>query len=119
MSLVGILLGAIGLWGGGAAYAAPGEASNVQVGRVHIARAYGNFAFIHLKTAPSARGDCSVNSYWHFTLSLDDAAGKNMYAMLLTALASGSLISITGTGNCSEFSSAESISGIGVSDVPE
>lgn len=99
-----------------ASWADAGTAENVRVARMQIVRSYGNFVFIHLNPAPSVRASCSTNSYWHFTLSLDDAAGKNMYAQLLSAFASGSLLNISGANACNEFTGVESVVGLGVND---
>ena len=102
--------------GPSAALAAAGSATGVRVAKMTIVRTYGNFVFIHLSEAPATRSSCATNSYWHFTLALDDAAGKNMYAQLLAAFASGSLVDISGTDACSEFGAIESVGGLGLSD---
>ncbi len=102
--------------GASAASATPGSATSATVAKMTIVRAYGNFVFVHLRTPPTVRSACATNSYWHFTLSLDDSAGKNMYAQLLAAFSSGSLLDISGTDACSEFGTIESIGGLGLSD---
>jgi hypothetical protein len=102
--------------GTSAAFATAGSAENVRVARMQIVRAYGNFVFVHLSAAPTTRSACATNTYWHFTLSLDDVAGKNMYAQLLAAFAAGALLNISGNDTCSEFGTIESIGGLGVND---
>lgn len=97
-------------------FATAGQAAGVKVAAMTIVRAYGNFVFIHLNTPPTIQSACSTNSYWHFTLSLDDSAGKNMYAQLLTAFSSGALLNIAGTDSCSDFGSVESVGALGLVD---
>jgi hypothetical protein len=68
---------------------ANGFVSNVTVLSTAIDRASGNVVFIRLSSPPTGLPACSNNSFWHFTLSLDGVAGKEIYASLLAAIASG------------------------------
>jgi hypothetical protein len=86
--------------------------TNVTVKEAAINRAYGNYVFIHLSSASSGAPSCAINTYWQYTLSLDGLASKELYSMLLAAAASGKLVSLTGTGLCSEFYSVESLQSI-------
>lgn len=49
----------------------------------------------------TSRPLCSENTGWHFVLDLNSASGRETYALLLTAVATGRLVGIGGTGNCS------------------
>jgi len=93
---------------------ANGAADNVTVAETAIGRGYGSFVFIRLSGAPSGSASCAgtpVASSWHFTLALDDtASSKAMYAMLLSAQASGQKVRAVGAGACSEFGTIESLS---------
>jgi hypothetical protein len=72
----------------------------------------GNFVWIQAAAAPTGSPSCVNGSggSWHFTLSLDTAYGKSLYAMLLAAEVAGKLVLLTGTGLCSQVSSVESLS---------
>jgi hypothetical protein len=96
----------------GLANATPGEAQNATLLRMQISRGFGNFVFIHLATTPTVRAACATNAFWHFTLSLSDEAGKNMYAQLLVAYAAGQRVHIGGTDTCSEYGNSESVDSV-------
>jgi hypothetical protein len=113
-----IALSIAGTWATNA-HSTPGEASNVKVVQVFVSRAFGNFAFVHLSDPPAARTSCSTNPYWFFTLNIADPQGRNMYAQLLAAQASGSFVNIKGADACSEYWDSESINGLGIADSPQ
>jgi hypothetical protein len=78
---------------------ANGSATNVTVSQLYIDSAYGNVLYVKLSAPPT--GSCGSNTSWHFAVSLDDTVGKNIYSQLLTAFASGAVIStMIGTGSC-------------------
>lgn len=73
----------------------------------------GNVVFIQLDTPKTNPPICQVNS-WSFVLSLADATGKSMYAMLLAAKEAQSAVRVRGVGQCSVFSSIETATGVGL-----
>ena len=89
--------------------AAEGSAQSATLVRVQMSR--DNILFIRLAEPPSVRAGCATDGFWHFTLDLDDAFAKNMYAQILVAYAQGQRVHIGGTGFCNEFATAESIKG--------
>lgn len=80
---------------------AAGEATNVRIRSMAIAINAGNYLYIQ-GTAPPATWACAGNPhpYFHFVLSMDTAAGKSLYAMLLSAEAQGTPLSLSGDGTC-------------------
>jgi hypothetical protein len=93
------------------ASAQPGEAANVTIERLQLSKQYGNLLFIRLTTLPTVRTGCSQNGYWHFTLDIGDALGKNMYAQLLIAHASGQRVDLGGDDSCG-WGDVESLRGV-------
>jgi hypothetical protein len=73
---------------------------------------------IRASTAPTGTTGCHQNSHWHYTLPLDSALGKNMYALLLSVVATGQPIGLAGSGVCNEYTplnnGVESLRAIGV-----
>src|SRR5690349_13301095 len=95
------------------ASAQPGEAVNVTIERMQLSKSYANgtLLFIRLSTPPSVRSGCAQNAYWHFTLDISDAGGKNMYAQLLLAYAAGRALDLGGADACA-WGDVESLQGI-------
>jgi hypothetical protein len=93
------------------ASAQPGEAANVTIERLQLSKPYGNLLFIRLTTPPTVRTGCAQNAYWHFTLDIGDAVGKNMYAQLLIAHAAGQRIDLGGDDSCA-WGDVESVRGV-------
>jgi hypothetical protein len=91
------------------------RASNIEnaaVLEIAIIRSYGNYVFIHLDATPQSQPGCHSNSHWQYTLSLDGASGKELYAMLLSARLSGKRVNIVGAALCTEFGQIESLNGL-------
>jgi hypothetical protein len=99
MRLLRALAVSILLLAGQSVLAAQGSAVNVTIKRLQINKNLGNMVFVELATAPAVQAGCAAGA-WHFLLSLDDAAGKNMYAQLLVAYSSGQAVDIGGSGLC-------------------
>jgi hypothetical protein len=78
---------------------AAGEAANVRIESMSLALNLGNQVYIQASAAPTTPA-CS-HPQWHFVLSLDTAAGKSLYALLLSAEARGTLMHLSGGGTCS------------------
>lgn len=93
------------------ATAQPGEAANVIIDRLQLNKQYGNLLFIRLTTPPTVRTSCAQNGYWHFTLDIGDAVGKNMYAQLLIAHAAGQSIDLGGDDSCA-WGDVETLRGV-------
>jgi hypothetical protein len=98
---------ALALVGTGPVQAA-GYVQSATIVEMAVNRAYGNVVFIKLSASPVDGAACSVLS-WTFTLPLDGVAGREMYAILLSAAASGKQIRAAGTGQCSEHGQIESL----------
>jgi hypothetical protein len=61
--------------------------------------------FIAIEQPIVGKPDCSSNSYWNYALDISTTSGRATYALLVTALATGQLINISGSGGCSLGSS--------------
>jgi hypothetical protein len=90
-----------------------GEARGT-VAEIVIDKPYGNFAFVRLDTAPTSPVACSINGYWHFTVPLATEVDKKVFAMLMTARATGAAVQLVGTGACDEFGTIESLRRVGM-----
>jgi hypothetical protein len=90
---------------------AGGQVNRATIVNMAINKSYGNFVFIQTSITPTGAAVCA-NSSWQFTLSLSNPGDSQLYAMLLTAYASGALVNITGTGACSEYPTVESVQGV-------
>ena len=85
--------------------------TNTTITELTIDRAYSNFVAITVAGTPTGTTSCATGyANWSFTLSLNDAIGTNMYALLLTAFAEGKPVTLYGTGSCSEQAGVESLS---------
>lgn len=102
-SLVGVALFMSAL----AAHA--GDILDAVVVKIASNKTYGKMSFIKTdKSKPSAPG-CQINLSWDYVMPLVTEHDKKLYAMLLAARASGSPVSLNGTGNCDTFASIESL----------
>jgi hypothetical protein len=89
--------------------------TNATITELTINRAYTNFVAITVAGTATGTTSCATGyANWNFTLSLGDAMGTNMYALLLTAAAEGKSVTLYGTGLCSEQAGVESLSMIQV-----
>jgi hypothetical protein len=88
--------------------------SNATIAELAIYRPYGNIVFVRLSAGPASPPSCATQGYWHYALALDGIAGKEMYAMLLSAQAAGKQVAAIGTATCSDFASVESLQGANV-----
>lgn len=90
--------------------------SNVQgtIAEMTIDKNFGSFVFVRFATVPTNKIGCSVNGYWHFTLPLVTDVDKRMFAVLMTARATGAVVKATGSGGCNEVGSIESLQAIGM-----
>jgi hypothetical protein len=61
----------------------------------------GSCVFIALEGTVTGKPGCSTNSYWHFVLNLNSPSGKATLAQLIAAKASGDLMNVVGSNNCS------------------
>lgn len=88
---------------------AAGESGYVTIVSTASASNLGNHVYIKVSSPPTTPASCSTHVTWHFSLSLDTAWGKNLYAMLLAAKAAGTTVWISGTNACSELANVESL----------
>jgi hypothetical protein len=88
---------------------AGGYVSNATVLEVSVHRGYGAVAFVKVSATPVDSPACAAGHYWQFTLTLDGVAAKEMYSLLMTAVATGKQVKISGSGSCTEHSQIESI----------
>lgn len=88
---------------------AAGESGYVKIVSTASASNLGNHIHVKVSTTPTMRPACATHTTWHFTLPLDTAWGKNLYAMLLAAKATGTTVWLSGTGACSQESDIETL----------
>lgn len=90
------------------------DATNVTISQVSIQSVNGTTTlFIQTSAPPTGTTSCHTNPVWHYTLSLDSALGKNMYALLLSLVATGQPMGLAGLGACNEYGGVESLRAIG------
>jgi hypothetical protein len=90
-----------------------GESPNVTIVHIQLNKSYPNVAFIKLSATPTGRPACAVHS-WHYSLPLSSAFEAQMYAALLAAYSSGSVVDISGKNTCEEHGQIESLHAVGV-----
>jgi hypothetical protein len=88
---------------------AAGESGYVQIVSTAMASNLGNHVYVRGSATPTTRASCSTHGTWHFTIPLDTAWGKNVYAMLLAAKAAGTTVWLSGTNACSEDGTVETL----------
>jgi len=91
---------------------AAGAVENATIIEISLNRNYGEYAFIRMSQSPTGAPECSTNGYWHFTLPLDSAIGKELYAILLTAMAARIPVIAVGLGVCTEQGTVESLAAL-------
>src|SRR5689334_1905972 len=57
--------------------------------------------YVKMNQAVSTRPSCATSSSWDFVLDISTASGRATYSLLLTAYASGQLLSVGGMATCS------------------
>ena len=72
-------------------------------------RASDGLAYFHLSGTASGRPTCAASSVYWMIKAENSLAGKQQLAMLLTALASGKTITVTGANTCSRWSDGEDV----------
>lgn len=90
---------------------AAGSTTNTTITQISLNSSFGDFIWIQTATAPTGSPTCAA-SPWNFTLSLDTTIGKNQYAVLLSALATGQTVILVGTGACSDWGNVESLQNV-------
>jgi hypothetical protein len=86
---------------------------NVTIVRVHLTKDFENVAFIKLSSPPQGKPGCSAH-YWDFTLPLNTPFEKNLFAMLMTAYSTGTLVQAGGVGACNDHPQIESLTALAV-----
>jgi hypothetical protein len=84
---------------------------NAHIKNLQINKGYGIFVFINIDVVPTGAPACE-NASWQYTLSLTNPGDSQMYAMLLTAYATGAPVDFVGSGACSDVSFVESVSAV-------
>ena len=79
-----------------------GQVTSVQV------RASDGLIIVFLSGTPSGRPACATISYWMIK-NENSVAGKQQLAQLLTARATGQVITIVGSNTCSRWADGEDI----------
>jgi hypothetical protein len=86
---------------------------DVLVQELSLNRQLGNIVFVRVSQAPSSGSpSCAINTYWHYTVPLNDEMGKNIYAALLAALMAHTPVSIAGVGACQEYGNVETLAAL-------
>lgn len=88
-----------------------------RVKAISINKAIGTFVFVQLDAAQPAPIACQINLSWTYTLPQQSDTDKKMLAILMMAKSMGQPVTLYGSGQCSDFGSIESASGIGI-DAP-
>jgi hypothetical protein len=91
---------------------AAGESGYVTIVSTAMSISLGNNVQIRVSAPPTTPASCSTNTTWHFSLSLDSAAGRNLYALIIAAKAAGTTVWISGANACSEIGNIESLRAI-------
>jgi hypothetical protein len=86
-----------------------GEAANVRITQFGMTSNLGNHVFLQVSGQVTGVPACSTHPSWHFLLPLDTNWGKNAYAALLAARASGATMHISGTNTCSVDGTIETL----------
>jgi hypothetical protein len=89
--------------------ASAGEAANVRITSMAMAVNNGNHVYIQVSASPAGRPTCASHNFFHYTLALDTAAGRSLYAILLSAEAQGTLLHLSGYNLCTQDSTVESL----------
>lgn len=83
--------------------------SQTTISNLQITKDYGaTFVFIQVNGTPTGTTSCASGG-WNYTLSFSAPGANQLYAMLLTAYATGTQVNMVGTGTCSEVSFVESL----------
>ncbi len=75
---------------------------------LEISKSYGNFVFIGASTSSVGAPTCETGS-WQYTLTLTNPGDSQIYALLLTAYATGAVVNLQGAGSCNEVGFVESL----------
>ena len=79
-----------------------GQVISVQV------RASDGLVWFYLSGTPSGRPSCATNTYW-MILNENSVAGKQQLAQLLTARATGQVITVVGSNTCNRWNDGEDV----------
>jgi hypothetical protein len=90
---------------------AQGTISGV-LSRISIDTAAGNLVFLQVRGTKNDNPVCSANSSFQFVLQIGSVAGDAMFRLLRQARASGTSVSLTGTGTCDPGSRIEILKSI-------
>ena len=86
-----------------------GQAGSVTITHVLIGPVFGNMIFVSVSGAVAGPPACSDNTAWSFVLPLTTPLENQMLAILLTAQATKSTVTITGTGQCDVYNNVETL----------
>jgi hypothetical protein len=106
-----LILAMCGVLPAGAATSASAESlvSGAVITAINVTKSYGEILFIKVDKPKSTPPGCDTNGFWTYVLPLTTELDKKLYAMLLTARATGAPVTLTGTGTCSAFGTIESL----------
>lgn len=69
-----------------------------------------NTVYFGIAPAPVNRASCNSHGTYQFILDMSTADGRALYAMLMAAVNTSSIISVQGSGTCPSGASVETVS---------
>lgn len=89
-----------------------GDILDAHVVKIASNKGYGEMVFIKTDKSKATVPACQTNLSWDFVMPLATEHDKKIYAILLSARATQTPVSLSGSGNCDTFGSIETASGI-------
>lgn len=86
-----------------------GTVTNATITGVTMFGSIGDVLFVNTNQTVGTPASCSTNSSFQFVVSLSNATGQQMMALLLAARAAQAPVQISGTGTCSVYGNVETI----------
>ena len=88
---------------------AGGSATDVTVADIYFGE-LGKVVFIRVNPAPGGAPACATHPFYNFTINLTSPGASQLYAAVLSAMMSGKLVSIAGSGACNNSPVVEDLS---------
>lgn len=80
--------------------------------RIASSKTYGEILFIKTDKSKTNMPGCHSNLSWDYVMPLVTEQDKKLYAILLSARAAQTPVSLSGAGSCDHFGSIESLIGV-------
>lgn len=89
-----------------------GDLLDANVVKIASAKTYGEILFIKTDKSKTSLPSCHSNLSWDYVMPLVNEHDKKLYALLLSARAAQTPVSLSGAGTCDHFGSVESLIGV-------